>query len=544
MNGAQILVKTLASYGVQRVSTVAGESYLSVLDALLDYPDIQVVTCRQEGGAAFMAESWGKLTHTPGICFVTRGPGACNASIGIHTAMQDSTPMILFMGQVRREEKGREAFQEIDVAKVFGTMAKWATEITDASQIPEVMQKAFSTALSGRPGPVVIGLPEDMLRDPVKIDHAPAFMAIRRTMGKSDIDAIARYLKKAKRPIVLAGGSGWNDEACASLMRFAEKNNLPVTAAFRRQDLCDHRHPCYVGELGTGPNPTLVEQFKTSDLVIAIGTRLGEIVTQGYTLLDLPKPGQPLIHIHASGGEIGKVFKPALKIQADHSLAAIALADIAADSQSWSGWTKGLRATYEQWTAIDPSNQPDWNGANMTAIFGYLRDTLPADAIVTTDAGNFSGWAQRYLRYGRPGRLLAPTSGAMGYGVPSAIGASLMYPDRTVLGLCGDGGFMMTGQELATAMHHGASPIIMICNNGMYGTIRMHQEKNYPGRISATALTNPDFIALAVSYGAWATRVTQTSDFPAAWSAARNAGKLAVLEIKMDSKQITTNSRA
>lgn len=543
MNGAQILVKILASYGVQRVSTVAGESYLSVLDALLDYPDIQVVTCRQEGGAAFMAESWGKLTNTPGICFVTRGPGACNASIGIHTAMQDSTPMILFMGQVRREEKGREAFQEIDVAKVFGTMAKWATEITDASQIPEVMQKAFSTALSGRPGPVVIALPEDMLRDPVKTDKAPAFMAIRRTMGKSDLDAIAKHLKKAKRPIVLVGGSGWTDEACAALTRFAEKNNLPVAAAFRRQDLCDHRHPNYVGELGTGPNPALVETFKTSDLVIAIGTRLGEIVTQGYTLLDLPKPKQTLIHIHASGSELGKVYKPALKIQADHSHAATALGELIVDGQSWAGWTQGLRAAYEQWTTIDTENQPNWNGANMTAIFSHLRDTLPADAIVTTDAGNFSGWAQRYLRYGRPGRLLAPTSGAMGYGVPSAIGASLMYPDRTVLGLCGDGGFMMTGQELATAMHHGATPIIMICNNGMYGTIRMHQEKNYPGRVSATTLTNPDFIALANSYGAWTAHVSRADDFPTAWSKARKAGKLAVLEISMDPRQITTNAK-
>jgi acetolactate synthase-1/2/3 large subunit len=368
-------------------------------------------------------------------------------------------------------------------------------------------------------------------------------MAIRRTMGQSDIDAIGKHLKKAKRPIILAGGSGWTDEACAALMTFAEKNSLPIVSAFRRQDLCDHRHPCYAGELGTGPNPALVEQFKTSDLVIAIGTRLGEIVTQGYTLLDLPKPKQTLIHINASGGELGKVFKPALKIQADHGLAAIALSNLAVDGKAWAGWTQGLRANYEAWTSIDMAAQPNWNGANMTAIFGHLRDTLPANAIVTTDAGNFSGWAQRYLRYGRPGRLLAPTSGAMGYGVPSAIGASLAHPDRTVLGLCGDGGFMMTGQELATAMHHGAKPVIMICNNGMYGTIRMHQEKNYPGRVSATALTNPDFVALVESYGAFSTRVHWAADFPAAWDAARNARRLAVIEVAMDPRQITTNSR-
>ena len=543
--GAQLLVRTLVAHGVRRISCVAGESYLAVLDALLDHPDVKVTTCRQEGGAAFMAESWGKLTGTPGICFVTRGPGACNAAIGVHTAMQDSTPMILFMGQVGRADKGREAFQEIDVREVFGGLAKWATEIDDPARVPEIIARAYAVATSGRPGPVVIGLPEDMLTEVTRAAIPAPAKSIPATLSKEALEQIKTLLQDSRQPVVLIGGSGWTDKGIEDFASFASAAHLPVTASFRRQDLYNHKHKGYIGELGTGPNPKLVEKIKEADLVLVIGARLDEICTQGYTLFDVPVPKQKMIHIHQSVSEIGKVYQPTLGLCADLNEVTHALASLAhsLDGRLWAGWRDELRSMYQSWTQIDTSIQQRWKGANMTAIFSFLRQHLPDDAIITTDAGNFSGWAQRYLQYGRPGRLLAPINGAMGYAVPSAIGASLAEPGKVVLGLCGDGGFMMTGQELATAMHHGAQPIIMVCNNGMYGTIRMHQEKHYPGRISATALTNPDFVKLAESYGAFAARVEKAEDFPAVWQQARNAGRVAVIEIKMDPAQLTTNSK-
>lgn len=547
--GAQLLVRSLAAHGVRRISCVAGESYLAVLDALLDHLDIQVATCRQEGGAAFMAESWGKLTGEPGICFVTRGPGACNAAIGVHTAMQDSTPMILFMGQVGRADKNREAFQEIDVPAVFGGLAKWAVEIADPARVPEIVARAFMVATTGRPGPVVIGLPEDMLTETAEA-HIPApVKPVPATVSLEALAKIKALLQDARQPVVIIGGSGWSDQGIEDFATFASTAQLPVAASFRRQDLFNHRHKCYVGELGTGPNPKLVGKIRESDLVLVVGARLDEICTQGYTLFDVPVPKQKLIHIHQSADEIGKVYQPVLGLAVDLNEAANALVSMAhgLDARLWAGWRDELRTQYQAWTDIDLSAQSSWRGANMTAIYAWLRDNLPEDAVITTDAGNFSGWAQRYIPYGRPGRLLAPVSGAMGYAVPSAIGASLAAPGKTVLGLCGDGGFMMTGQELATAMHHGATPIIMVCNNGMYGTIRMHQEKHYPGRISATALTNPDFVKLAESYGAFAARVEKAEDFPAIWEQARNANKnehrLAVIEIRMDPAQLTTNAK-
>ena len=540
--GAHILVETLKIHGVEHVSSVAGESYLAVLDALLDYPDIQVITCRQEGGAAFMAESWGKLTGKPGICFVTRGPGACNASIGVHTAMQDSSPMILFMGQVRRHERGREAFQEIDVRTVFGGLAKWATEIDDPARIPEILYRAFTVATSGRPGPVVIGLPKDMLRQSVETTLTGPYAPVIPSMPGNAARRIGQMLRNARRPLALIGGSGWADKSCADFARFAANCDLPVVASFRRQDLFDNKNILYAGELGTGSNPKLLEKIGEADLLLAVGARLNEITTQGYALFDVPVPKQTLIHIHPDAAELGKVYTPALAVQAGVESAADSLADLKIDG-SWQGWTKELRGIYDRWTTIDTAAPPRWKGADMTAIFAWLRDALPVDAVITTDAGNFSGWAQRYLRYGRPGRLLAPLSGAMGYGAPSAIGASLAEPERLTLGLCGDGGFMMTGQELATAMHHGAKPIIMICNNAMYGTIQMHQQRAYPGRVSATMLTNPDFVALAQSYGAFAARVENAADFPQRWKEAVAANRLAVLEIAMDPAQITTNAK-
>ncbi len=541
--GAQILVKSLAIHGVKRASSVAGESYLAVLDALLDYPEIQMITCRQEGGAAFMAESWGKMTGEPGICFVTRGPGVCNASIGVHTAMQDSSPMILFMGQVRREENGREAFQEVNVRQVFGGLAKWATEIEDPARIPEIVYRAFKTATAGRPGPVVIGLPEDMLRQVTEAELTAPYKIVTPHASAKDLNDLQALLTKAQRPLVLVGGAGWSDATCAQFIKFAESAGLPVMTSFRRQDIFDHRHACYVGELGTGPNPKLLEKVKESDLILCVGARLDEIAMQSYTLLDAPNPKQTLIHVHPSADEIGKVYVPALAIQAGMDSFAAALSAVKIDGSKWKSWRDELRAIYDVWTAIGPDKLHKWDGADMTAIFAFLRDALPKDAIITTDAGNFSGWAQRYLQYGRPGRLLAPISGAMGYNVPAAIGASLAAPGKVVLGLCGDGGFMMTGQEIATAMHHGATPIIMVCNNGMYGTIRMHQERAYPGRHSATTLTNPDFAALAQSYGAFGAAVEKAEDFPDVWEKARKSGKIALIEIRMDPRQITTNAK-
>jgi acetolactate synthase-1/2/3 large subunit len=543
--GGQILAATLAAQEVKNISCVAGESYLAVLDALLDHPEINVVTCRQEGGAAFMAESWGKLTGRPGICFVTRGPGATNASIGVHTAMQDSTPMILFMGQVGRNDKNREAFQEISVVEVFGGLAKWAVEIDDAQRIPEIVHRAFKTAMSGRPGPVVIGLPEDMLVEKAEVVIPSLCQAVQPHITMPDIEQLREILSTAQRPIAIVGGSYWSDQACADFMSFASACHLPVTTSFRRQDIINHNHNCYVGELGTGPNPKLIEKIKESDVVLVMGARLDEIATQGYSLFEVPCPAQKIIHIHSSENELGKVYIPALSILSEPSTASHALADLGLkiDGRPWASWRDELRQLYTDWTNIDLSNRPQWDGPDVTALFDKLRDgLLPPDAIITTDAGNFSGWAQRYLRYGRPNRLLAPISGAMGYSVPSAIGAAIQHPDRLVVGMCGDGGFMMNGQEIATAMMQGAAPIIMLFNNGIYGTIRMHQMREYPNRPSATTLHNPDFVALAKAYGAYAAVIDKSSDFPAIFREAQNSGKLALLEVRMDPRQLTTNA--
>ncbi len=538
--GGQILVEVLRRNGVDRVSCVAGESYLPVLDALLDHPEINVITCRQEAGAGFMAESWGKLSGRPGVCFVTRGPGICNASIAIHTAKQDSTPLIVFMGQVRRWERGREAFQEVDVRAVFGTLAKWATEIDDPTRIPEIVNYAFHIATSGRPGPVVIGLPEDMLSETAAAVIAPRIPAPQTSPQASEIESILTLIQAAQRPMVIVGGSGWNNEGIDELANFARMAHLPVAAAFRNHDLIDHRQGSYIGELGTGPNPALLERVRAADLLLVAGSRLDEITTQSYTLIE----NQNIIQIHQDVNEIGKVYPPVLAVQADVNAAATSLAGMAfrLDGRNWAGWRDEARQDYLDWIAIDAVTRPVFSGADMTLIFDQLRTLLPQDAIVTTDAGNFSGWAQRYLQYGRPGRLLAPISGAMGYSVPSAIGAAIANPDRVVLGLCGDGGFMMNGQEFATAIHHGAKPIIMVCNNGMYGTIRMHQEKKYPGRISATSLTNPDFVALAKSYGAYAARVDNAGDFGPVWAEALVSGRISLIEIRMDPRQSTTRS--
>jgi acetolactate synthase-1/2/3 large subunit len=538
-SGGQLLVDSLRVHGADRAFCVAGESYLEVLDAFHDAPDIALITCRQEGGAANMAEAVGKLTGRPGICFVTRGPGACNASIGVHTAMQDSTPMILFVGQVARDQAEREAFQEIDYRRMFSPVAKWAAQIDDAARIPEFVSRAFHVATSGRPGPVVLALPEDMLRDTVTVPLTGKFTEVQAHPGAADLERVADLLVAAERPLVLVGGSGWTDAACADLKRFAESWGLPVCSSFRRQDVLDNTSPSWIGDLGTGPNPKLLARVKQSDLLLVIGARLGEMTTQGYELIELPETRQTLIHVHASAEELGRVFRPDLPIQSGSAAFVAELARrVLPGSTSWREWTESGRRDFIEWLEPAP-----YDGAlDLGAVSVWLRDRLPEDAIVTIDAGNFSGWAQRFLSYRRPGRQLGPTSGAMGYSVPAAVAAKLVHRDRMVVGFVGDGGFQMSGQELATAMHTGAAPIILLFNNGMFGTIRMHQEKRYPGRVSATALTNPDFAALAQSYGAFGAVVERTEQFAPAFEAAVASGKAAVIELRMDPEVITTRT--
>jgi acetolactate synthase-1/2/3 large subunit len=541
-SGGQILVDSLRVHGADLAFCVAGESYLDVLDAFHDAPDIRLITCRHEGGAANMAEAAGKLTGRPGICFVTRGPGACNASIGVHTAMQDSTPMILFVGQVARDQAEREAFQEIDYRRMFSPVAKWAAQIDDAARIPEFISRAFHVATSGRPGPVVLALPEDMLRDRVSVPQTGRYTEVQAHPGLADLKRIAELLALADRPLILAGGSGWTDAACEDLRHFAEACNIPVCSSFRRQDVIDNDSPAWIGDLGTGPNPKLLARVREADLLLVIGARLGEMTTQGYELIDLPETRQTLIHVHASAEELGRVFRPDLPIQAGSTAFAAALSslptyhDLRADR--WRGWMEAGRRDFLEW--LEPAA---YDGAlDLGAISVWLRDRLPADSIVTIDAGNFSGWAQRFLKYGRPGRQLGPTSGAMGYSVPAAVAAKIVHPDRLVVSFVGDGGFQMTGQELATAMHAKAAPIILVFNNGIFGTIRMHQEKRYPGRVSATDLTNPDFAALARSYGAFGAAVERTADFAPAFEQAVESGLPAVIELRMDPEVISTRT--
>jgi len=543
-SGGRILVDALRTHGVDTAFGVAGESYLDVLNAFYDTPEVNLVTCRQEGGASFMAESYGKLTGKPGICFVTRGPGACNAAIGVHTAMQGSTPMILFVGQVARDQLGREAFQEIDYSQMFvPPITKWAAQIESAERIPEMLARAFQVATSGRPGPVVLALPEDMLRDEVKVSDTEKYVPIVDFPGERIMRKFSDLLMSAEKPMAILGGSGWTEEACKGFEAFAKSCNLPVATAFRRQDAINNRHDCYIGELGTGSNPKLLERVKESDLIIAVGTRLSEITTQGYTILKPPVPTQKLVHIFPSAEELGRVYQPDLAIVSDipsfcRTLEANKSYEV--EGKKWQGWLSKARQDYLDWTEIKSRDKFELDIDGVTAD---LRVKLPEDVIITTDAGNFSGWAQRYIRYGRPGRLLAPTSGAMGYAVPSAVAASIVCPDRTVIGMMGDGGFMMTGQELATAMHMKSKPIIMLFNNGMYGTIRMHQEKNYPNRVVATDLTNPDFTALAQSYGANGFKVTKNDDFIPALEEAMSADKASVIELVMDPEQITTRAK-
>jgi acetolactate synthase-1/2/3 large subunit len=541
LSGGQLVVAALKAHGVEMAFSVAGESYLEVLDALYDAPEIRLVTCRQEGGAAFMAEAYGKLTGKPGVLLVTRGPGACNASIGVHTAFQDSTPMIVLVGQVARHQIDREAFQEVDFRKMYAPLAKWVTQIDMAERVPELLNQAFQVATSGRPGPVVVALPEDMLRDRRAAAVVGPYRAVRAHPGAADLAELRRLLAAAERPMMLVGGSGWSDAACADIARFAQANDLPVCCSFRRQDIVDNRLPVYVGDLGTGAAPILLARFKSADLVLAVGARIGEITSQSYTLMALPDPGTTLVHVHAAAEELGRVFRPTLAIQSgmpEFASAAAALEPI--PRPSWGEWRAEARGEYEK--GLVPTALADAPALDLGRVMQWLRERLPDDAIVTSDAGNFSGWPNRFLQYRRPGRQLGPTSGAMGYGVPAAVAAKLVHPERIVVGFCGDGGFMMTGQELATALGEGVGPIVLLFNNAMYGTIRMHQERRFPGRVVGTALKNPDFAALAQAYGAFGATVARTEEFAPAFEEAVAAKRGAVIELRIDPEMITTRT--
>jgi len=538
LSGGQILVEALKRQGAEMAFCVPGESYLAVLDALYDSQDaIRLVTCRQEGGAAFMAEAYGKLTGKPGICFVTRGPGATNASIGVHTAYQDSTPMILFIGQVGADFIDREAFQEIDYRRMFGPLAKWVSSIDSVDRIPELVNRAYHIAMSGRPGPVVLALPEDMLTAIAPIQHASLSPIPYPSATDADIDGLAALLRKAERPLVILGGSGWTQQACNDMQTFAENAGLPVATTFRRQDLFNNRHPNYAGYVGLGMSPKLVKRVEQADLLIAIGTRLGEMATNGYTLLKRDSGNQSLVHVHVSAEELGVVFPTSLPINAAMPAFASQLLELANfPVERWTAWTQEGNQEYR----ADVVAQEQGFDVDFSRIMAWLNQRLPQDAIVANGAGNYTGWVHRYYQYSSSRRQLAPTNGAMGYGVPAAIAAKIISPERTVVCFAGDGCYMMNGQELATAVQHDANVIFIVINNGMYGTIRMHQEMHYPSRPSATRLVNPDFAALARSYGAHGETVTHTEDFDEAFERALAIGKPAIIELRTDPRAVTS----
>ena len=535
ISGGQLLVQSLQSLGANKAFGVPGESYLDVLDALFDVRDsFDFILCRNEGGAAFMAEAYGKLTGLPGLCMVTRGPGATNASIGVHTAMQNSTPMILFIGQVGTDLQGREAFQEIDYRASFAPVAKWVVEIDDADRIPEILSRAWTTALSGRPGPVVIALPENMLTSKTTATPCKPIRISEPAPSASDVLELSSLLTRAVRPLMLIGGTGWNTDGLASIEQFAQANNLPTAAVFRFNDLFNNHSNCYVGEAGVGMAPAMQSMIRDADLILAIGIRFGEMTTGAYSLLDVPFANKTIIHAHASDRELGKVYVPDLPIHAGPNQLAAALKDIDLEGD-WITWLNNGRQAY-----LDGLAAPEQPGSvDMGKITEYLRTVLPPDVIVTNGAGNFAAWPGKFLQYGPKQRLLAPQSGAMGYGVPAAIAAKVVSPGRMVICFAGDGDFQMNCQELGTAMQAGAQPIILILNNGSYGTIRMHQERHYPKRVSGTDLVNPDFVALAQAYGFYAERVSLTSEFADAFSRALKSDSGAVLELMTAAEAIT-----
>lgn len=533
-HGGQILVESLQALGATKCFGVPGESFLAALDAMHDTNGgFDFVNCRNEGGAAFMAAAWGKLTGQPGICFVTRGPGATNASIGVHTAMQDSVPMLMFVGQVGTDMKGREAFQEVDYRAVFGTMAKWTVEIDRPDRLTEIVARAWTTAVTGRPGPVVVALPEDMLS--AETDAVPLSGPAHVASPAPSLPALAKaqeMLATAKRPLILMAGANWTEPARAALQSFAERSDIPVVAAFRFQDQFDNFSPVYAGEAGVGMPSNVRALIQEADVILALNTRFGEMTTDGYTLLSAPNPTQKLIHVHASDREIGKIYQPALGIHADHNEVALALEPV---SGRWGGWRAAGRTAWE--AGFDAPQQP--SPVDMAAVTAYLRDVLPDDAILTNGAGNFTVWPNKFYKFGPRARLLAPQSGAMGYGVPAAIAAKVACPSRTVVCFAGDGDFQMNCQELATAAQVGACPIVLIVNNGIYGTIRAHQERHYPGRVSGTTMSNPDFVQLARAYGFHSEKVEKTEDFARAFARAMASEGGAVLDLDVSPEALT-----
>jgi acetolactate synthase I/II/III large subunit len=535
--GGQVLIDQLVIHGADHLFCVPGESYLAALDAMHDAP-LEVTVCRNEGGAAMMAEAYGKLTGRPGICFVTRGPGATNASPGIHIARQDSTPVILFVGQIARRMREREAFQEIDYRAVFGSIAKWVTDVEDAARLPELVSRAFHIATSGRPGPVVIALPEDMLTDQVRVNDPPPYEVVETHPSAAQMAQLQKLLWAAERPIAILGGTRWSLQAVQRFTRFAERFSLPVATSFRRQMLFPAEHACYAGDLGIGPNPKLLGRIKQADLILLVGGRLSEMPSQSYTLLEIPEPRQPLIHVHPDAGELGKVYRPRLAINASATALSAALEMVQPPGKIvWGDQTQAAHAEFLAWTDPAAVNPP--GALQMNKVMAHLRKTLPPDTIVCNGAGNFAVWAHRFWHYNHFASQLAPTSGSMGYGIPAAVGAKRLFPDRQVLALTGDGDFLMNGQEFATAVQYALPIIIVLLDNGMYGTIRMHQEREYPGRVSATVLKNPDFAAYARAFGGHGERVEATEEFAPALARALASGKPAILHCLVDPEAIT-----
>jgi acetolactate synthase I/II/III large subunit len=534
--GGELLVEALELHGAERVFCVPGESYLAVLDALHD-ASIPITVCRQEGGAAMMADAHGKLTGKPGICMVTRGPGATNASAGVHIAAQDSTPMILFIGQIERGMREREAFQEVDYRQMFGGIAKWVAEIDHAERMPEFISRAYHVATSGRPGPVVLALPEDMLVEKAAVSQPPAWQQVETHPGLTQMADLQKRLWAAERPIAILGGSRWSEEAVAAFTRFAERFDLPVACSFRRQMLFDNLHPNYAGDVGIGINPKLLARVKSSDLILLVGGRLSEMASQSYSLLDIPSPSQQLVHVHADAEELGRVYRPALSIHASPTAFCKAAEGLQPPNEiKGEGEAAKAHQDYQDWSGA----RPETPGAlQMAGVMDWLENNLAKDAICTNGAGNYATWLHRFHRFRRYGTQAAPTSGSMGYGLPAAVAAKLAFPESEVICFAGDGCLQMTMQEFGTACQDGANIIVLAIDNGMYGTIRMHQERTYPGRPSATKLVNPDFAALARTYGAFGETVESTDQFGPAFERARASGLPSILHLKLDPEAIT-----
>ena len=536
-HGGHILVDQLKVNGIERVFSVPGESFLAALDGLYN-SGIENIVCRHEGGAAMMAEADAKITHSPGVVFVTRGPGATNASSGIHVAMQDSTPLIVFVGQVPLEHRDREAFQEIDYERFFSPIAKWVAEVKDLKRLPEYVARAFQVSQAGRPGPVIISLPEDILSGICEVPDRPRVVLGQQFTSDSEIKKIENAIIKAKRPLVIVGGTGWGKGVVKNLGVFVKNFNLPVATTFRRQHLIDNRHDCYIGDLGTGMNPALAETVKGSDLIIAIGTRLGEIATGAYELIDPKKTKQEIIHIHTDPNEFCHVYQPRLAVLSSTENILDQLVGLSKlVNPEWSSQTSEGRQNYLNW--ITPKETP--GPVKLEKIIKWLSNNLPEDSIVTNGAGNYAAFLHRYFAFKEYPTAIGPTSGSMGYGFPASIAAKLRFPDKTVICLAGDGCFQMTLNEMSTAAQNKLAIIVIVVNNGKYATIRMHQEKNYPGRVSGTELHNPDFAALAKAYGGFGIKVQKTEDFVAAYNEAVASGLLSVIELQIDDEVLSTS---